>query len=181
MALLPVPWSDSTRSMAASMATLRSSPSSQTLCSSHSPWMMTLSTSGSTMALPSSSYRVAILITDPGAMARLAASTAAATGLAGRGATAVEVEGWLDGWRGGGRGVTAVEVEGWLGGWRGGWRGVGGTAFCLGALGIAPEAAVGLGLEDEVEGVGWPPPWPLLPVSGMDSRLLFLLLFLFLF
>ena len=140
---------------------------------------MTLSTSGSTIALPSSSYRVAILTTDPGAVARLAA----ATGWAGRGTTAVEVEveGWLDGWRGGGRGVTAVEVEGWLGGWRGGWRGVGGTAFCLGALGIAPEAAVGLGLEDEVEGVGWPTPWPLLPVSGMDSRLLFLLLFLFLF
>ena len=101
--------------------------------------------------------------------------------MAGRGTTAVEVEGWLGGWRGGWRGTTAVEVEGWLVGWRGGWRGVGGTAFCLGALGIAPEAAVGLGLEDEVEGVGWPPPWPLLPVSGMDSRLLFLLLFLFLF
>ena len=173
MALLPVPWSDSTRSMAASMATLRSSPSSQTLCSSHSPWMMTLSTSGSTMALPSSSYRVAILTTDPGAVARLV--------VVGRGATAVEVEGWLGGWRGGGREATAAGVEGWLVGWRGGWRGVGGTAFCLGALGTAPEAAVGLGVADEVEGVGWPPPWPLLPVSGMDSKLSFLLFCLLLF
>ena len=114
-------------------------------------------------------------------MARLAASTAAATGLAGRGTTAVEVEGWLGGWRGGWRGATAVEVEGWLVGWRGGWRGVGGTAFCREVLGTAPEAAVGLGVADEVEGVGWPPPWPLLPVSGKDSKLLFLLLFLFLF
>ena len=74
-----------------------------------------------------------------------------------------------------------MEVEGWLVGWRGGWRGVGGTAFCREVLGTAPEAAVGLGVVDEVEGVGWPPPWPLLPVSGKDSKLLFLLLFLFLF
>ena len=72
----------------------------------------------------------------------------------------------MGGWRG-------VEVEGWLDG----WRGVGGTAVCRGVLGTAPEAAVGLGVVDEVGGVGWLPPWPLLPASEMNSKLLFPLLF----
>ena len=58
MTLLPDPWSVSTMSMAASMATLRSCPSKKLPPLSV---MMTLSTSGSVISLPSSSYRVTSL------------------------------------------------------------------------------------------------------------------------
>ena len=172
MALFPAPWSDSTRSMVASIATLRSSPSNQTLCSSHVPWMITLSTSGSVMALPSSSYLVTILTT------LLGPKAGTTGGLAWRGTAACGATGTM-GW-------LAREVEAWeveacgvalvVGGWRG-------------VLGTAPVAVVGREVEaDEVEGVGWlPPPWPLRPASGIDLlsllfmlRLLCLLLFPFL-